>query len=565
MSADQISSSTSTIERRFCWVSSQCLGGISFLKCPSQSERTIDERAEQHIEKLKMEVKRMLTDADDDFHKPLNKLNLIDQIQCLGIGYLFDREIAEVLERIHGRYFVNCDHVDYARDLCTTALMFRLLRQQGYRISCDIFEKFKDNKGEFSESLVEDVRGLLNLYEASHFRVHGEDILEEALSFTVQHLKSAVEHDDPNLSPTLLAEVKRALEHCLRKGLVRLNAWHYIKLYEDDASHNEVLLELAKLDFNLLQKFHRKELCEITRWWKDRLDVERNFPFARDRITELYFWILGVYFQPEFSLARMMLTKVIALTSILDDIYDLYGTPEELQLLTNAIDRWDIGAVDELPQYMQIFYKTLLDTYCEFEKNLAEQNRAYRLSYAKEAMKYQARIYFEELNWFHQDYTPTLEEYMSIALETTAYMMLATTSFLGMGDVVSEDAFEWLLSNPMSLRGSKIMCRFMDDIVGHKFEQKRGHVASAVECYMKHHGATEQETERKLRKMMDDAWKDINDECLQPTPVPMPLLTRIVNLTCVIEVLYKGEDQYTNSQTDTKDYVTALLVHPIQL
>ncbi|PKI18441.1 hypothetical protein CRG98_049285, partial [Punica granatum] len=82
-----------------------------------------------------------------------------------------------------------------------------------------IFEKFKDNKGEFSESLVEDVRGLLNLYEASHFRVHGEDILEEALSFTVQHLKSAVEHDDPNLSPTLLAEVKRALEHCLRKGL----------------------------------------------------------------------------------------------------------------------------------------------------------------------------------------------------------------------------------------------------------------------------------------------------------------------------------------------------------
>ncbi|PKI31637.1 hypothetical protein CRG98_047972 [Punica granatum] len=83
-----------------------------------------------------MEVKRMLTDADDDFHKPLNKLNLIDQIQCLGIGYLFDREIAEVLEQIHSRYFVNCDHVDYAHDLCATALMFCLLRQQGYRISC---------------------------------------------------------------------------------------------------------------------------------------------------------------------------------------------------------------------------------------------------------------------------------------------------------------------------------------------------------------------------------------------------------------------------------------------
>lgn len=80
-------------------------------------------------------------------------------------------------------------------------------------------------------------------------------------------------------------------------------------------------------------------MLRARRWWKNHVDVERNFPYARNRIVECYFWILGVYFEPEFALARMIITKIIALTSLMDDTYDVYGTPEELQLFTDAIDR----------------------------------------------------------------------------------------------------------------------------------------------------------------------------------------------------------------------------------
>lgn len=75
-----------------------------------------------------------------------------------------------------------------------------------------------------------------------------------------------------------------------------------------------------------------------SRWYKD-LDVPTNFPFARDRVAECYFWILGVFFEPQYSLARVLVTKVIILTSICDDIYDVYGTFEELQLFTEAVSR----------------------------------------------------------------------------------------------------------------------------------------------------------------------------------------------------------------------------------
>ena len=54
---------------------------------------------------------------------------------------------------------------------------------------------------------------------------------------------------------------------------------------------------------------------------------------------ECYFWVLGVWFEPQYLLARRVLTKVMATTSIVDDVKDVYGTFDELELFTEAIER----------------------------------------------------------------------------------------------------------------------------------------------------------------------------------------------------------------------------------
>ena len=97
---------------------------------------------------------------------------------------------------------------------------------------------------------------MLAFYEATHLRVHGEEILDEALQFTTIHLKSIA-------SPT--AQVTHALKQPLHKGIPRLEARRYISIYEQDASHNKALLKLSILDFNLVQSLHKEELSEITR------------------------------------------------------------------------------------------------------------------------------------------------------------------------------------------------------------------------------------------------------------------------------------------------------------
>ncbi|KAI6673991.1 hypothetical protein NL676_001897 [Syzygium grande] len=229
----------------------------------------------------------MLTSAMD---QPSQKLNLIDQIQRLGIAYHFELEIDEQLEQIHKIEFeFHCS--DNNNLYYMVALLFRLLRQQGYNISCGI-------------------------------------------------------------------------------------------------------------------------------WWKD-LDVERKFSFARNRLVELYFWMSAVCFEPEYEVARNILTKVVSILSIIDDIYDVYGTLEELELFMEAIERWDVDANDQLPEYMQACYQIVLDLYDEIGYEVTRQGQYYRLFYAKEAMKKQVRAYFAEAKWFLKNQVPAMEEYMPIALVTS--------------------------------------------------------------------------------------------------------------------------------------------------
>lgn len=101
-----------------------------------------------------------------------------------------------------------------------------------------------------------------SLYEASQLRIHGEDILAEALDFTYTHLNSLT---NDQLSPLLAAQISHSLKKPLYKGVPRLETWCYTSFYEQDPSHSNVLLDFAKLDFNLLQKLHQKELGSITK------------------------------------------------------------------------------------------------------------------------------------------------------------------------------------------------------------------------------------------------------------------------------------------------------------
>ena len=83
-------------------------------------------------------------------------------------------------------------------------------------------------------------------------------------------------------------------------------------------------------------------------------------------------------------------------------------------------------------------------------------------------MKNQVRAYFVEAKWLHEEHVPTLEEYMGVALVSFGYYMLATTSLVGMGEIATKEAFDWVTSDPKIMSSSNFIARLMDDIKSHK-------------------------------------------------------------------------------------------------
>ncbi|CAI0433780.1 unnamed protein product [Linum tenue] len=508
----------------------------------------------QH-EELKKQVRKMLNATAATVDQACQKLRLIDAVQRLGLGYHFESEIEAELSNMMMSSSPVSESV--ANDLNSAALWFRLLRQQG-------FHNFKDGEGNFKSSWVSDVPAMLSLYEASFLAIPGEDVLDQALAFTTQNLigSSSSSAAEITSSTKLAEEVSFALNRPIRKRLQRVEARRFIDTYQANQSHDGSLLRLAQLDFNIVQQQHQEELRGIQEWWGS-LDVTTNFPYARDRIVECYFWIMGVYFEPKYRLARRLLTKFIAIMSLTDDTYDNYATAEQLEVLTQAIERWDINLISGLPGSIKMLYGLFVYIFDEFEQAVSGEGRSFGVRYVKRELDNALKAFLMEARWRDANYFPKLEEYMQVSLGSTCYSLLAAVSFIGMAgaDAATEEAFQWISGEPQMLVASSTVCRLMDDIL----EQERNHIPSAIECYMEKHKVAEEAVVVELfRERVADAWKDINKEFMRPTAVAAPLLDRILNLTRAIDVIYKDADTYTDSYL-LKDHVVSILKEPVRL
>ncbi|XP_050226723.1 probable terpene synthase 6 [Mercurialis annua] len=492
------------------------------------------ESCTEEVETLRKIVKELLEESSTELMENVEFINLLCR---LGVAYQFENEIDKQLNHIFVAVPDLLDQNDY--DLYQSALLFRVLRQHGYKMPCDVFYQFKDINGEFKKNITNDVKGLLSLYEAAFLSVHGEDILDEALVFTRQHLEILAEKCSPNLAK----HIKNALYRPYHQGIERIEHRLYISFYEGEESRNETLLKFAKLDYNRLQILYNKELALLTSWWED-VNLPKQLTYARDRLVENYLWAIAAHFEPQYSSTRVMLSMYTAVVSMMDDTYDAYGTLEELEQFTTAFQRFDINATNELPEYMKVLYKAFLDLYAETEKN-SNEGMSYRLTYLKETLKELSRAYMKEAKWFYGGIVPTLNEYVRNGIITSVYNPITAISLLGMGNAVGLQEYEWAQKQPKILEAAMLICRLMDDIQSHEFEQKRGDCPSSVECYMKENDASEKEAVAAIQKKCVNAWKDINEQRMRPTDVSGVLYKLFLNLSRVMDVLYKYHDGYT--------------------
>jgi (3S)-linalool synthase len=67
------------------------------------------------------------------------------------------------------------------------------------------------------------------------------------------------------------------------------------------------------------------------------LGLAQEIPVVRDQVLKWYMWSMTALQGSSFSRYRVEMTKIISLVYVVDDIFDLVGTLEELSLFTEAV------------------------------------------------------------------------------------------------------------------------------------------------------------------------------------------------------------------------------------
>ncbi|CAN4107910.1 unnamed protein product [Withania somnifera] len=487
------------------------------------------------------------------------KLELIDNLQRLGVSYHFKDEIMQILGSIHEQNTASTT----GDSLYATALKFRLLRQHGFHISQDIFNNFNDVNGNLKHSISNDTKGLLQLFEASFLSTNTESTLKNATRFIVTHLKNYVDNHRGDQDNIMVSLVLHALDLPRHWMMPRLETEWYIRIYERMSNDNPLLLELAKLDFNLVQGTHQEELRILSRWWKSTCLAEK-LSFSRDRLVENLFWAVGTMFEPQQNEYRKMITKVIVFIAIIDDIYDVYGTLDELELFTDAIQRWDIKRMEQLPHYMKICYLALINTVNEVAYEVLKKHGINVLPHLTKSWTDLCKSYLQEARWYYNGYKPSLKEYMDNAWISIAVPMVLVHSLFLVTNSITKETLDSLSNYPDIIRWSATIFRFVDDLGTSSDELKRGDVPKSIQCYMSEKDASEEEAREHIRLLIKETWELMNStDQTKNSPFSEIFVELAKNLARTAHCIYLNGDGHGIQNTDVKSSISKVFFEPI--
>ncbi|CAL9128532.1 unnamed protein product [Musa textilis] len=375
---------------------------------------------------------------------------------------------------------------------------------------------------------------MLSLYEASYLGKEGEVVLIEAMDFTTKHLKNLME--EGSLEPRFGEHVAYALELPLNWRMERIHARWFIETYQSEATMNPLVLELAKLDFNLIQSMHTRELKEVSRWWTDP-GLAQRLPFFRDRLMENYFWTVGWAFEPQFWSFREMQPKLVSLITVIDNVYDIYGPLDELEHFTNVMrnsyltlsthehyiiyDRhnvccsehfkWDVNTIDKLLGYMKLCFLVVFNMTNDAGYRVMKNKDLDIIPYLKSAVIYTTLIYF-----------------LSSLTHQPPHTFLLRIIPLGSAELA------------------------------------RGDVPKSIQCYKHEKNVSEDVAREKVREAISVNWRALNEYRTSSSPLEEHFKRVTINIPRLAQFLYKCGDGYDIPDGETKNQVMLLFIQPIE-
>ncbi|XP_060195346.1 (3S,6E)-nerolidol synthase 1-like [Lycium barbarum] len=251
----------------------------------------------------------------------------------------------------------------------------------------------------------------------------------------------------------------------------------------------------------------------------------------------------------------MEIIKPIFVVYLVDDIFDVYGTLPELTLFTEAVNRWEISAVEQLPNYMRTCFMTLYETTENIGCVLYKEHGWNPIDHLRKVWANLCNAFLEEAKWFNSGDMPVAEEYLKNGIVSSGVPMVLINLYFLLGheatkDSSSSDVFaniEGIISSIAQI------LRLLDDLGNAEHKQQEGHDGSYVEYLMEEQqGLTNEDARKHVLDMVSNTWKDVNKQCLSPSAIPLSFQKACLNVARMSQQSISS--QYFVTWTETLDW-----------
>ncbi|KAI9114263.1 hypothetical protein K1719_014913 [Acacia pycnantha] len=234
-------------------------------------------------------------------------------------------------------------------------------------------------------------------------------------------------------------------------------------------------------------------------------------------------WLRASRVQQEFKCLRKWLTKVINFVLVIDDVYDVYASFEELKQFTLGVDRWDANELQKLPKCMRICFKhSMMSPWKLLLKFLDQTTFTKFYPTSAKAWKDFCKSLYVEAEWYKEDF----------------------------------------------IFNVSLIIRLCNDLGTTVAERERGDAASSIVCYMNQMDVTEEEARTYIEDIIKRAWKKINEHCffftthqLDASSSEQEFVSQAMNAARVAHTLYQNNgDGFGIQDGDIKKLILSLLI-----